>query len=262
MATTEADRGAVPGLSQIRRLEAAAFRAWPSASTYYDGTWSIRLTPGHPSRRLNSINPLDPNDHSELDGRIARAELRFATAQKPLTFRQTPLASRELEQYLHDEGFSSEHESCVMAMPLTGFNPDQALNQIPLKDVMRYAQASIEVRGQAEGSAEALASVIASIVPPYSLFVHEDAAGPVSTVMCVQDGDLAGILDLGTRTDARRQGHGASALATALKWARNHGALMAWLQVELESDPALALYKDFGFEEVYRYVYRIRARSE
>jgi ribosomal protein S18 acetylase RimI-like enzyme len=261
MATTEADRDAVPGLSQIRRLEAAAFRAWPSASTYYDGTWSIRLTPGHPSRRLNSVNPLDPNDHSELDDRIARAEARFTAAGKPLTFRQTPLASRELEQYLHDEGFSSAHESCVMVMPLADFNPDQALNQIPLKDIRRYAQASIKVRGHTEGNADALADVIAAVVPPHSLFVHEDQSGPVSTVMCVQDGDLAGILDLGTRPDARRQGHGASALATALKWARSHGALTAWLQVELDSDPALALYRDFGFEEVYRYVYRIRARA-
>lgn len=262
MATTEADRGAVPGLSHIRRLEAAAFRAWPSASTYYDGTWSIRLTPGHPSRRLNSVNPLDPNDHSELSDRIARAEARFAVIGKPLTFRQTPLSSRELEQYLHDEGFLRDHESCVMAMPLAGFNPDQALNQIPLKDIQRYAQASVTVRGQDEGNAEALASVIDSIVPPHSLFVHEDASGPVSTVMCVRDGDLAGILDLGTRADARRQGHGASALATALKWARNQGALTAWLQVELDSDPALALYRDFGFEEVYRYVYRIRASAK
>ncbi len=54
--------------------------------TYYDGTWSIRLTPGHPSRRLNSVNPLDPNDHSELNDRIARAKRVFAAAGKPLTF--------------------------------------------------------------------------------------------------------------------------------------------------------------------------------
>ena len=66
------------------------------------------------------------------------------------------------------------------------------------------------------------------------------------------------MLDLGTRQDARRLGHGATALSTALKWAKSHGAQMAWLQVDLESDPALALYREFGFQEIYRYVYRIR----
>ena len=258
MATIAADRNKVPGLSHIRRLEAAAFRAWPSASTYYDGTWSIRLTPQHPSRRLNSVNPLDPNDHGELEDRISRAEARFLAVGKPLTFRQTPLASRELEQYLHEEGFSRNHESSVLSMSLSNFNSDRALNQIPLRDIKRYVEASVAVHGVDQGSREALASVIASIKATYSLFVSEDELGPVSTVICVQDGDLAGILDLGTREDARRVGHGATALATALKWAKSHGAQMAWLQVDLESDPALALYRDFGFEEIYRYVYRIR----
>lgn len=258
MATTEADWIAVPGLSHIRRLEAAAFRAWPSASTYYDGTWSIRLTPEHPSRRLNSVNPLDPNDHGELGERIARADARFLAAGKQLTFRQTPLASRELEQYLQEEGFLRAHESVVLSMPLGSFNSDRGLNQIPLRDIRRYANASIAVHGGEKGSREALESVIGSIKAPFSLFVTEDKAGPVSTVVCVHDGDLAGILDLGTREDARRLGHGAAALATALKWAKSRGAQMAWLQVDLESDPALALYRDLGFEEVYRYVYRIR----
>ncbi len=248
----------MPGLSNIRRLEAAAFRAWPAASTYYDGTWSIRLTPDHASRRLNSVNPLDPNDHSELGDRVARAEAKFLAAGKPLTFRQTPLASRELEQYLQDEGFSRGHESSVLSMPLASFNSDRAMNQIPLRDIRRYVEASSRVHRTDNTSKPALASVISSIKAPYSLFVSEDEAGPVSTVICVQDGDLAGILDLGTREDARRQGHGATALATALKWAKAHGAQNAWLQVDLESDPALALYRDFGFQEVYRYVYRIR----
>ncbi len=248
----------MPGLSQIRRLEAAAFRAWPSASTYYDGTWSIRLTPDHPSRRLNSVNPLDPNDHGELVDRISRAQTRFLAAGKPLTFRQTPLASRELEQYLQDEGFARDHESSVLSMPLSHFNSDRALNHIPLRDIKRYVSASFAVHGTEHGSRDALASVISSIKAPYSMFVSEDEQGPVSTVICVQDGDLAGVLDLGTRADVRRLGHGATALATALKWAKSHGAQMAWLQVDLESDPALALYRDFGFEEIYRYVYRIR----
>lgn len=50
--------------------------------------------------------------------------------------------------------------------------------------------------GAGKGSHESLASVIGSIKAPFSLFVSEDEKGPVSTVICVQDGDLAGVLDL------------------------------------------------------------------
>ena len=49
-------------LAVVRRYEAAGFRAWPAAAVHYDGTWVVRLTAGHPAKRLNSVNPLDPGD--------------------------------------------------------------------------------------------------------------------------------------------------------------------------------------------------------
>jgi len=49
-----------PSLAQVRRFEAAGFRAWPAASVEYDGAWLVRLTSGLPAKRLNSVNPLDP----------------------------------------------------------------------------------------------------------------------------------------------------------------------------------------------------------
>ena len=58
MAITGAE--AVTDLALVRRLEAVGFRAWPAASVHYDGSWAVRLTAGHPSKRLNSVNPLDP----------------------------------------------------------------------------------------------------------------------------------------------------------------------------------------------------------
>ncbi len=248
----------MPGLSQIRRLEAAAFRAWPAASTYYDGTWSIRLTPEHPSRRLNSINPLDPNDHSELDGRIERASARFAAVGRELTFRQTPLASRELDRYFQDKAYPATNESMVLGVDLSQIKFGRAVDHIPLRDVGRYVDASLVVHGQDRSRKAGLLSVIGNIKAVTGLFVSEDAQGPLASVMCVQDGDLAGILDLGTRADARRQGHGKALLVAALKWARARGAANAWLQMEMKNVEAISLYKDLGFEEAYRYVYRTK----
>ena len=45
-------------------------------------------------------------------------------------------------------------------------------------------------------------------------------------------------------------------MLSALKWARQRGARDAWLQVEADNAPALALYRSLGFDEVYRYHYR------
>lgn len=251
----------MPGLSQIRRFEAAGFRAWPAATTYYDGTWSIRLTPGHRSRRLNSINPLDPNDHAEIGDRIERAGVRFAGVGKPLTFRQTPLASRELDAWLDERQFARVHESTVMTAELEDMDFSRVIDMLPLKDPLRYANASAAIHQLSNEDRSGLHGVIQSIKPPVGLFVQEDANGPASGVMCVQDGTLAGILDLGTREDAQRLGHGRSILMAALKWARAHGAATAWLQMDLASHEARLLYEKAGFREIYRYVYRVEPES-
>jgi GNAT superfamily N-acetyltransferase len=247
----------MPGLSQIRRLEAAGFRAWPSASTYYDGTWSIRLTPHHSSRRLNSINPLDPNDHAELLDRVERAKLRFSAAGKPLTFRQTPLASRELDRFLKEGNFAALNESAVMSLELSTVSFAKAIDYLPFKDIQHYCDANTKIHNLAKSDQAGLFEVISSIKAPFGLFINEDAQGPISCVVCVQDGELAGILNLATRPDAQRQGHATQLLMGALKWAKAKGATTAWLQVELGSDNTEQLYKKIGFREVYRYIYRV-----
>ena len=247
----------MPGLSQIRRFEAAGFRAWPSATTYYDGTWSIRLTPGHRSRRLNSINPLDPNDHNDISDRIDRAQARFRDVGKPLTFRQTPLASRELDAWLDDRKFTRVHESTVMTAELEDMDFSRVIDMLPMKDASRYASASAAIHDLSESDRDGLTSVIQAIKPSVGFFVQADGDGPASCVMCVQDGALAGILDLGTRHGVRRQGHAHNILKSALKWARSHGAVTAWLQMDLGSMEARSLYENAGFQEIYRYVYRV-----
>jgi GNAT superfamily N-acetyltransferase len=247
----------MPGLSQIRRLEAAGFRAWPSASTYYDGTWSIRLTPHHSSKRLNSINPLDPNDHAELSDRVARARLRFSAAGKPLTFRQTPLASRELDRFLKEGNFAALNESAVMSVELSKVSFVSAIDHLPFKDIAHYCKASAKIHGLSSTDQAGLVEVISAIKAPFGLFINEDAKGPLSCVICVQDGELAGILDLATRPDAQRQGHASQLLLGALKWAKSKGATTAWLQVELDTNTTEQIYKKMGFREVYRYIYRV-----
>ena len=84
MATTEAER---PDLPLVRRLEAAGFRAWPAAQVSYDGSWQLRLTPGHPSKRLSSLVPLDPFDERDMEPRVLAAERAFTAHGLPAAIR-------------------------------------------------------------------------------------------------------------------------------------------------------------------------------
>ena len=235
-------------------------RAWPAAQTRYDGAWVIRLTPGHSSNRLNSVNLLDPHDVGNLEARIRRAAKDFDSIQRPITFRISPLAGLELTDWFDRQGWGRFGSSKVMRRPLSGLPLDEAIDQIPMKDVERFSRAAAVAHDDAMDNADGLARVIRSIQSDYGLFVAGDDSNPVATVICVNEGDAAGIFNLATKPSERGRGHGRRAVLSALKWARSRGARQAWLQVEEANLPGVKLYGSLGFEPVYAYHYR-RPRS-
>ena len=243
-------------LAQVRRLEAVSFRSFPSTSTYFDGTWAIRLTAGHPAKRLNSVNPLDPSDHAYIDARLELARHRFEGFGRPLVFRQSPLAPPELEDLLDSRGWELFDESIVMVLDLSQAELDDALDQVPIKDVGYWVDSYLHLSLEPAETKPGLFEVISSTQPVTGLFVKNVDDNHVAAVRCVHDNDLAGIFDLVTGQNFQRQGHAKAMVASALKWARQSGAKTAWLQVVADNHAALSLYKSFGFEEMYRYSYR------
>ncbi len=243
-------------LPQVRRYEAAGFRAWPAASVHYDGSWLIRLTAGHPGRRLNSINPLDPSDCAKIGERIAKASRRFDAYNRPVTVRISPLAGEQITAFFDREGWLRCAESVVMTADIAGIPTDSAIDHIPMKDIGRFVEALLAVRGSDRSIKAGLSEIIDSIAPDTGLFVLQKDQVPVSTGLCVHDGELAGLFEVATHPDMRRQGFGRDLVLAALRWAKLLGASRAWLQVEADNKEALGLYSGLGFEEIYRYHYR------
>jgi GNAT superfamily N-acetyltransferase len=248
---------AQPELASVRRFEAAGFRAWPAARVHYDGTWLIRLTPGHPAKRLNSVNPLDPNDVHDLDARIDKAGREFAAAGRPLTFRMSPLSGEAMSAHFDRLGWRRFSESLVMHRPLDDDLIAGGMDQIPMKDIPRFVGAAIKAQGASNILKPALTDILAAIEPEAGLFALErEDEEPLATAICVQDGDLAGLFEVATALAERGKGYARRIVLSALKWARLRGARTAWLQVEESNAHARALYASLGFAELYRYHYR------
>lgn len=239
-----------------RQYEAASFRAWPALSSTYDGAWITRLTPGHPSRRLNSVNMLDPGDAGDIPARVAAAQRRFADAGVPLAFRLSPLAAPALDVHFDAEGWRREAETIVMRTNLAGLPESGTIDQVPFKDIDRFTASAAIVRGNDDGRWAVLAKVIASIQPEAGLFVTEENGAPVASTICVHEGALAGLFDLMTSEAHRGRGLGRRLVTTALRWARLRGARFGWLQVEADNRAGIAMYEKLGFSELYRYHYR------
>jgi ribosomal protein S18 acetylase RimI-like enzyme len=246
----------VNNLPLVRRLEAVSFRAWPASSVQYDGSWQVRLTAGHPSKRLNSLVALDPGDHRDVEMRLEKAARKFEAYGRPMVVRETPLAPIALLDALSAQGWKSFEETIVMTAGLPELALPDTLDHLPSHDVGRFVDASLVVDRADPVLKPALAEVVSNIKPPSGLFVIEDPkSGPAATVLCVQDNDLAGIMLLAVADDQRRKGLGTEIFASALRWARMRSARTAWLQVTATNAPALAMYQRFGFREAYRYRY-------
>ncbi|MBC2883797.1 GNAT family N-acetyltransferase [Ochrobactrum sp. CM-21-5] len=246
----------MPSLAIVRQLEAVGFRAWPATSVHYDGTWAIRMTAAHPSRRLNSINPLDPGDTRDIPTRVELAVQRFCAYGRVPCFRLSPLAPIELEDYLEGLGWKRRDETIVMTANLGKLDLSGAIDQIPLKDIGRFVDASLSIHGRPKEMRPGISELLDGIRPNKGMFVLENEGRAVSNVLCVQDGVMAGLFDVGTLPEARRHGFGHDVVGSALKWAAKLGAKTAWLQIEADNVAGLALYERFGFQEAYRYAYR------
>lgn len=243
-------------LAIVRQLEAVGFRAWPATSVHYDGTWAIRMTAAHPSKRLNSVNPLDPGDIRDIPARVEQVSQRFRTYGRVPCFRLSPLAPVELEDYLEGLGWARHDETIVMTSDLSKLDLSSERDQAPLKDIGRFVDASLMIHGREVEFRPGFCELLEGIRPNKGMFVLEDGGRVVSNVLCVQDGAMAGLFDVGTLPDARGKGYGRSIIGSTLKWAKQLGARKAWLQIEANNVAGLALYKRFGFQEAYRYAYR------
>ena len=215
------------------------------------------MTAGHPAKRLNSINPLDPDDRLDLENRIALAGERFRSFGRPLMFRLTPLAPQALREMLADMGWESFEESLVMVADLTAETAAGVGDQLPMKDIGRWVDGYIELSRESPELKPGLAEIIGATEPQTGLFMRYGGDGETlaSVVRCVRDLGLAGIFDLVTGTAESRKGHARCVLKTALRWAYQNGARQAWLQVVAENAPARRLYEQTGFREAYRYSY-------
>lgn len=243
-------------LAQVRRLEAVSFRSFPANSTHYDGTWAIRLTAGHPAKRLNSVNPLDPSDHAYIEARIELARKKFEQFGRPLVFRQSPLVPPELEETLDKMGWERFDESSVMLLNLDNLDPDEFDVPSLEHDVGKWVDGFIKLSDEESSSKPGLVEVISAIQPKSGMFMKYSDGREIAALRCVQDNDLAGVFDVVTSKHNLRQGHSKMLVGSALRWAKEQGAKIAWLQVVSDNEAAVRLYESFGFEEFYRYSYR------
>ncbi|MFH1331650.1 MAG: GNAT family N-acetyltransferase [Actinomycetota bacterium] len=242
---------------EIRRLEATADRAWPPAEVHaYDG-WDLRATGPGIGRRVNSVAPVDAGT-LPLEQKVLAAEAFYRERALPPIFKLTAaVRPAALEAFLAERGYRVDAPVLILTRPLEpAGGPPPRLPEAPAAE---WLAANAGIPNHYGAAPAAFLDLLGRIRQPlaFAALRHEDEVAAIG--MAVADGGWVGLFEIGTLPRHRRRGLAAAAMEVLLAWGAGQRAQAAYLQVMEDNAPARALYARLGFEEAYRYWYRVGA---
>jgi GNAT superfamily N-acetyltransferase len=237
-----------------RRIEEAGLNAWPALQQMlYDG-WVLRFSKGY-TKRANSANALYP---SAIDTRekVAFCEAQYRGRELRPIFRITPFATADLDSILEARGYELIDTTLVLHLDLSQSSPtpSEHVRETSLDDWLpiycRLKSASLK---EHQTHREILETILGRC-----FYASLNVSGEtVSCALGVQEGEFFGLLDVVTAPEHRSKGHGMRLLSSMLDWAQENSARHAYLGVVELNSPARRLYDKLGFQEMYRYWYRV-----
>jgi GNAT superfamily N-acetyltransferase len=242
----------------IRTLEEISMNAWPALKTiYYDG-WVIRFANGY-SRRANSVNPIC-DSKVVIDEKIRRCEQLYKSAEQKVIFKLTDAASpADLDTVLDLKGYEPDAPTSVQTLDLAHIgrttDDDITINDKPTEDWLRQFIVMSKTDGRYLAT---LQEMLGKIAPKKGFFSITRESRIVACGLAVVDKNYVGLFDILTDPAHRRQGLGTRISANMLRWGKANGAKTAYLQVMDVNKPALRLYENLGFDEAYKYWYRVK----
>lgn len=241
-------------LAQIKEFEERAFNAWPALQTVLHGGWIFRLANGH-TKRANSANAA-VYQRSSTRKILDAAEEFYARHRLPCTFRLSPLAGVEIDRILDASGYAWFDPSLVLVAPLS--------NSLMLESVEITATPSITwLKGFAEANAVDAAkhathdAMLRSISMPAAFATLHGDSQPIGFGLAVYERGAVGLFDIVIDERYRGRGKGRDLTRALMAWGNAAGADKAYLQVRQQNDAANKLYANLGFQELYRYHYRV-----
>lgn len=238
-----------------RRLEELGLNSSaPPGQLLYDG-WLLRLLRGK-AKRARSVNAVYPST-APLAEKIAYCERLYQGVALPTLFRITPFSQpANLDGELAQRGYGRFETTAVEAASIDRDRLDGAEAQ-PME-----LAAWVEAVGRLRESPSAHRSAHLARLEGMPLAMRAVAIRSqdrvLATGLTIIEGDCAGLFDIITSDDVRRQGHARSVVSSLLRAAWELGARHAYLQVKEDNLAARRLYAPFGFEERYVYWYRGR----
>jgi len=245
-----------------KRIEELSLNHWPALTTMLHEGWLLRVAEGY-TKRANSVSAIHGEEEDEkgkVEKRVAWCERRFASLGQPAIFKITPFdRPADLDRILADRGYVDVDPTSVQSLDLARIHQPE-LNDVRITEQLTDQWVDDFCRLNRVGTAfkPVMVRMLKGIRTKkgfVSLF-HEGEL--VACGLGVLEDGWLGLYDIVTDARYRNRGIGEQMILNLLHWGKENGATRSYLAVAADNAPARKLYAKLGFEEMYRYWYRVR----
>ncbi|MGY5860388.1 MAG: GNAT family N-acetyltransferase [Candidatus Thorarchaeota archaeon] len=242
----------------ISDVEYLASHCWPAKEIERYQGWIIHWHDGV-TWRANSVLPIGELSDVLLEDAIDYVINFYKERNTPAAFKVTKESKPEnLDEILDEMGFQIRMITHVQTMPIDNL---ACLDPRVGVDLFRVTDESIDSlihRSKRDEFALEVRREIIHSIEGEKKIARVMIDGQIAGVgLGIVEEDMLGLFSIRTMPEYERRGVAWSVSCALGMWGEENGANTAFLQVEAENKPALALYSAMGFKTKYSYRYRI-----
>lgn len=244
----------------IRDIEERSLNAFPALQNrVYDG-WVLRFSEGY-ARRANCINPLY-SSYQNINQKIKNCEEIYNARNLDVIYKITPnVYPSNLDSILEDLHYKVDATTSLQLLELDNICEPTNENIICSDDINEeWLNYFCSIDNISDKNKAILRIMLKNIIPQKFFVLLQVGGKNVGCGLGVLDNEFIGIYDIIVDKDYRNKGYGREIVLNLLKLGKEAGAKKAYLQVMMNNPPALRLYSNIGFKEVYKYWYRIKEK--
>ena len=243
---------------EISALELLASNCWPAREIVNYKGWIIHWNDGV-TWRANSVLPNKWESSVSVEQVVDYVIELYREKNTLPAFKISPASQpKGLDELLEEKGFEQRmvtHVQTAAIEDISCLSPRLPVDLFKVTDESLDTLMHRSERGKL--AIDVRREIIHHIVGDKNIarvLMHGNIAG---VGLGVVEEDWLGLFSIRTLPEFLRRGVAWSLNCALAMWGEDHGAKQAFLQVEEENTPAIALYKSMGFATMYTYWYRI-----
>ncbi len=250
-------------IKEVKQFQEFLMNAWPAEHYFFLNGWILRFTNGV-TYRANSVIPFNyTGKKKQIENDIENVENAYKSFNLPTIFTMHEhFEPEELDEILRNLGYIEQDRTNALLMEvdkldLSHINKDFTY-EFYNERIKDFSSLLAKYTKRDKYQQEIIKEITSRIMVPKKSFVIAKLEGePIGTLMGVLNPHgYIYIADVFVVPEFRRQKIASSMLKTVIKeWAISNGAKNIWLQVELENNNAMKLYRNLGMKKIYNYYY-------